>query len=273
MKLKLIVGLSVAALFVNACGIPKEEHQKTLDELAKTQQDLASSKADTEKCTGKVGALENENKSLGGELTKASTNVANLQENLQQASGDLAATKGDLAATKAELDNLRKQRELAEKRMKTFRDMALKLKSMVDSGKLQVQIRKGKMIVKLADNVLFAPGSAAVKKEGKTALAEVAAALKDIKDRDFVIAGHTDNVPVKSARFPSNWELSTQRAVEVVKFLAAEGVEAAHLSAAGYSEFDPISPNDTPENRQMNRRLEIIVMPNIEELPKLDDAQ
>lgn len=265
LKTSKIATVAMLSLGLAACGIPKDEHQKTLDELAKTQQDLAGCKGDGEKCTSRVGALETQNKELGGELTKASTNVANLQENLTQ-------TSGDLAATKAELDLLRKQRELAEKRMKTFRDMALKLKSMVDSGKLQVVIRKGKMIVKLADNVLFAGGSAAVKKEGKVALAEVATALKDIKDRDFVIAGHTDNVPVKSARFPSNWELSTQRAVEVVKFLAEQGVEAAHLSAAGFSEFDPIAPNDTAENKQMNRRLEIIVMPNIEELPKLDDV-
>jgi chemotaxis protein MotB len=239
-----------------ACGIPKEEHQKTLDELAKTQQDLAAARAASDKMQKDIAALEEDKKKLGGELT----NVSNTNVNLEQ----------QFSATKAELEELRKQRELADKRMQAFRDLAMKLKSMVDAGKLQVQIRKGKMMLRLPDNVLFASGSAKLKPQGQAPLIEVASALKDIKDREFVIAGHTDNVPAKGGP-GANWQLSTQRAVEVVRFLESQGVNTAQLSASGYSEFDPIMPNDTPENKQANRRIEIIVMPNIEELPKLED--
>jgi chemotaxis protein MotB len=265
---QIVLCLAVTSSLV-ACGIPKEEHQKTLDQLAKTQEDLAAEKAAREKTSkemgGRVTALETENKKLGGELT----NVSNKAVSLEQ---DASAAKGELAATRAELEALRKQREQAEKRLKAFREVAAKLKAMVDSGKIQVQIRKGRMLVKLPDNILFPSGSATLKKEGKTALEEVAKALKDIKDRDFVVAGHTDNVAIKTAKFPSNWELSTQRAVEVVKFLGDAGMDETKLSAAGYGSTDPIAPNDTAENKQQNRRLEIIVMPNIEELPKFDDA-
>lgn len=251
-------------LFVAACGVPKEEHQKTLDQLAKTQTSLAQASAEADKCKNRAGSLENENKKLGGELTNASNKAVSLEDNLNK-------TNGELTATKSELDELRAQHAKAEARMKTFRDLALRLKAMVDSGKLQVQIRKGKMVVKLADNVLFAPGNATLKKEGQSPLAEVATALKEIKDRDFLVTGHTDNAPIHSARFASNWELSTQRAVDVVKFLQAQGVEGVHLAAAGYAENDPVAANDTPEHKQANRRIEIVVMPNIEELPKLDD--
>jgi chemotaxis protein MotB len=258
-----------SVLFFVACGIPKEEHQKTLDQLAQTQQELAQIKGNLDKqgkeLGGRVNALETENKKLGGELT----NVSNKAVSLEQ---ENSATKADLSATKAELEALRKQREQAERRMKAFKELAAKLKAMVDSGKIQVQIRKGRMLVKLPDNVLFPSGSATLKKEGKAALDEVAVAFKEIKGRDFVVAGHTDNVAIKTAKFPSNWELSTQRAVEVVKYLAEQGVDSSHLSAAGYSDTDPIAPNDTKDNKQLNRRLEIIVMPNIEELPKIDDA-
>ncbi len=247
----------LAVLFIAACGIDQDVHQKTLDSLAQANANL-------DKCNGRAGALEAENKKLGGELTNASANVNDLQSNLTK-------TSGDLAASKAELEQLRKQHELAEARMKTFRDLAARLKAMVDAGKLQVQIRKGKMVVKLADNVLFAAGNATLKKEGQSPLAEVATALKEIKDRDFLITGHTDNAPMHTARFPSNWELSTQRAVDVVKFLASQGVDQSHLAAAGYADTDPIADNDTPEHKQSNRRIEIVVMPNIEELPKLDD--
>jgi chemotaxis protein MotB len=255
-RLAAIFCFSTGALV--ACGIPKEEHEKTLDQLAQTQQDLAAAKTARE-------ALETENKKLGGELT----NVSNKAVSLEQ---DVSKTKGDLEATKAELEALRKQRELAERRLKAFKDLAAKLKSMVDSGKLQVQIRKGKMLVRLPDNVLFPAGSATLKKEGQTALGEIAAALKDIPERDFVVAGHTDNVSIHTARFASNWELSTQRAVEVVKYLNEKGMDPQHLSASGYAEHDPIAPNDSDANKQANRRIEIIVMPNIEELPKIDDA-
>jgi chemotaxis protein MotB len=259
---------TLAAVSIIGCGIPKEEHQKTLDQLAQTQQDLALARADKEKkekeLGGKVKSLETENKKLGGELT----NVSNKAVSLEQ---ENSSTKSDLAATKAELDQLRKQREQAERRMRAFRELAQKLKSMVDSGKIQVLIRKGRMLVKLPDNVLFPSGSATLKKEGKTALEEVAKALSQIKDRDFVVAGHTDNVAIKTAKFPSNWELSTQRAVEVVKFLSSQGMDEKHLSASGYSDTDPIEPNDTAEHKQLNRRLEIIVMPNLEELPKIED--
>jgi len=253
-------------LFLAACGVPKEEHQKTLDQLAKTQTDYAKASAEADKCKNRAGSLENENKKLGGELTNASNKAVSLEDNLSK-------TNGELTATKTELDQLRRQHAQAEARMKTFRDLALRLKAMTDSGQLQVQIRKGKMVIKLADNVLFAPGNATLKKEGQAPLAQIATALKEIKDRDFLVTGHTDNAPIHSARFPSNWELSTQRAVDVVKFLGSQGVEPKHLAAAGYAENDPVTENDTPEHKQANRRIEIVLMPNVEELPQLDDVK
>jgi len=255
MNTKILLFL-VSGLGFVACGIPKDEHQKTLDQLAQTQQNLTQSKKTIATLNQRNQALEAQNKKLGGDLS-------NVEENFNK-------TSADLAATKSELENLRHQRELAEKRMKTFRELAARLKAMVDSGKLQVQIRKGRMVLRLPDNVLFPAGSATLKKQGQQTLETVAAALHDV-DRDFQVGGHTDNTPIRTPRFPSNWELSTQRAVEVVKYLATNGLNPAHLSAAGFADTDPIAPNDTPENKQQNRRIEIIVLPNIEELPKLDD--
>ena len=107
---------------------------------------------------------------------------------------------------------------------------------MIESGKLRVRIVRGRMVVELSENILFDSGKADLKKEGQTALHEVASVLASIPDRDFQIAGHTDNVPIKSAKFPSNWELSTARAVTVARFLATQGVPPTRLSAAGYAE-------------------------------------
>lgn len=248
---------SLCILVLAACGVPKDEHQKTVDQLAQIQNELQSTKAERDKLQAEKDKFAAETKKVSGELTNASNRAVSLEQ--------------DVAASKAELESLRKQRAQYEQRMQAFKDLALKLKAMVDAGKLQVQFRKGRMLVRLPDNILFPVGSAKLKKEGEAAIAEVATALSLIKDRDFVVAGHTDNVGIKTGRFPSNWELSSQRAIEVAKFMIGKGVDPAHISAAGYAEHDPVVANDTPENKQANRRIEIIVMPKIEELPQIDE--
>ena len=85
-------------------------------------------------------------------------------------------------------------------------------------------------------------------------------------NRHFQIAGHTDDVPIHNERFPSNWELSSARAVRVVHYLVDKGAHQTMLSAAGYAEMDPVAPNTSPEARKGNRRTEITVMPNINEV-------
>jgi chemotaxis protein MotB len=96
--------------------------------------------------------------------------------------------------------------------------------------------------------------------------------LDTVGDRDFLVAGHTDNVPIRTMLYPSNWELSTRRAVEVVHILVAQGMNPKVLAAAGYGEFDTVAPNDTAEHRAQNRRIEIVLQPNLSDLPPLDDA-
>ena len=96
--------------------------------------------------------------------------------------------------------------------------------------------------------------------------------LKDLPNRNYQVAGHTDNVPIKSKRFRSNWDLSTARAVEVVNFMITSGLDAKRLSAAGYADQSPVVPNDTPDNMAKNRRIEITLVPNLDDLPPIDDA-
>src|SRR6266851_2724354 len=121
---------------------------------------------------------------------------------------------------------------------------------------------KGKMTVKMKDKILFASGSARIGKEGQDALAKVADAFKNLQGKIVRVEGHTDDVPTdpKSA-FPSNWELSLARAMAVVKYMQDQGVDPTLLSAAGYGQYHPIAPNDSPENRSQNRRIEIVLAP------------
>jgi chemotaxis protein MotB len=97
-------------------------------------------------------------------------------------------------------------------------------------------------------------------------LGQVASVLATLKDRHFQISGHTDNEPIRYSAFESNWELSTVRALQVVKVLTENGMAPAMLSAAGYGEFDPVAENDTAEHKAKNRRIEIALQPNIDEL-------
>jgi len=144
------------------------------------------------------------------------------------------------------------------------------LRSMIDAGKLKVVIRDGRMIIALPNDVLFDSGKTVIKPDGQAALAQVALVLAGIPDRHFLVAGDTDDVPIHSSRFPSNWELSTARAVEVVKLLVDKGVKPEMVAAAGYGQFDPIVANDTPEHRAQNRRIEIVLQPNLADLPSLE---
>jgi chemotaxis protein MotB len=150
-----------------------------------------------------------------------------------------------------------------------FRQLAEKLRSMVDAGQIKVTVRNGRMLLALPNDILFDSGKTELKPEGKDALAKVAKVLATM-DRRFLVAGHTDNLPIKTKKFQSNWELSTQRALEVVRLLIDNGMKPSQVGAAGYAEYDPAADNATAEGQKQNRRIEIVVEPNLSELPSLE---
>ncbi len=116
----------------------------------------------------------------------------------------------------------------------------------------------------MVDKILFDSGSAVIKKNGKQVLDRVAEILKNVKDQQINVEGHTDNVPISSRlldRFPSNWELSTARATTGVRYLQERGVPPTVLSAQGYAEYQPVALNDKEENKAQNRRIEIVLVP------------
>lgn len=114
--------------------------------------------------------------------------------------------------------------------------------------------------VNIKDSILFDTGSAALKDGGIDFLSQMEGLINDF-DNDIVIEGHTDNVPINNVLYPTNWELSTARAVNVVRYLSEiEGIAPERLSARGYGEYSPIAPNDTVENRASNRRVNIFIV-------------
>jgi chemotaxis protein MotB len=190
------------------------------------------------------------------------------RESLEKAA---SAASADLGASRAELEQLRREKAEQDQRLEVFRAVTDKFRQMIDSGKLQVVMRHGRMVVKLPASVLFPSGSADLSKDGQTALAEVARILRQFPGRQFEVAGHTDNVPIAPpSTFKNNLALSTARAVTVTDFLVEKGMNPAHLSAAGYSAYQPVATNATEAGRQDNRRIELILVPNLIEVPTPD---
>ncbi len=207
---------------------------------------------------------------LAGELK---TRLEKLGQNVDKLTSEKGQLSQVLADAKARLEELRRQEAATEARAATFRSLVARLRSMIDAGRLKVAIRDGRMLIALPNDVLFDSAKTSIKPDGQAALADVAKILATIPDRHFLVAGHTDDVPIHTARFPSNWELSTERAVQVTQFLMANGMHPQVLAAAGYGEFDPVVANDSPEHRAQNRRIEIVLQPNLADLPSLDDVK
>ena len=129
------------------------------------------------------------------------------------------------------------------------------------SSQVQTVIeRRGLVVRVLTDKLLFDSGQATLQPEGDPLLEEVATLLNLDKRHPITVEGNTDNQPIATAQFPSNWELSTARATTVVRFLIAHGVSAGRLAAAGYADLHPVNPNATAAGRARNRRVDIVLM-------------
>jgi chemotaxis protein MotB len=228
----LALGLALAA----ACGVPKEKYQAAVSESGRLKAGLDSESQRAKDLEAKLAEESAKRKASEERAAAAERSKAEVE----QAASRLAEEKSQLQKKSAEYESL--SRSLAGE---------------IQAGRVQISELKGKMTVRLAEKVLFPSGSATLSKDGKATLGKVAEAFKDLKDRIVRVEGHTDDVPIKSAAFPSNWELSTGRALAVVRFLQSAGVDPAKLAAAGYGEWQPIAPNDTAEGRAQNRRIEI----------------
>jgi chemotaxis protein MotB len=230
--------------------------------------------------------LEDKGKSLEAALEAEQDKVKDLNGRIDRLSADMAAVTKDKSRLQASvtdmttaLAELEKRRAEAEARVQEFKKLLDRFKKLIESGKLKVKIVEGRMVVELATDILFASGSANLSKDGKAAITEVSGLLASIPGRDFQVAGHTDNVPIATAQYPSNWELAGARAITVVRTMVGAGMPPERISAASFAETKPVSPNDSNETRAQNRRIEIVVVPDLstlpgsEELKKIDTAR
>ncbi len=259
------LALTVSLALLTGCV-----RQRTYDAL-QARHDAQSARASelgaalaTEKL--RVDTLQAERDRLAQHLAEISQQRTTLLKDQSQ----LEASISDMQLALTELD---RRKKAAEARVAEFRRLLERFKPLMDAGRLRVKIVGGRMVVELPTDVLFASGHAKLSKEGKQAIVEVAQLLTTLAERRFQVEGHTDNVPIRNRRFRSNWDLAQARALTVVHTMIEAGMPPERLSGASFGQFDPAAPNDTDEGRRANRRIEIVVVPDLSTLPGFEELE
>lgn len=221
--------------------------------------------------SGKYKDLEADKQSTDEQLALCAKTRADLEKKLGITSTENSKLEGSVAAMKKALQDAEDRKQETEKRLAEFRELTSKFKALTDSGKLSVKVRNGRMMIALSTDVLFPSGSAQLSAAGKDAITEVSGVLKDLKNKKYQVEGHTDNVPIRSKQFPSNWELASARAISVLNTMTAAGLPPEQVSAASYGKFDPITDNESEKSRSENRRIAIVVVPDLSGLPGYEE--
>jgi chemotaxis protein MotB len=274
---------ALLALSVVAPGCVKSStHRLTLDQLAQTearaagldrqladerraheetrtrmQAELAQVRAEMDRIQQALAAREQR-------ITQLTDDVLNA-ENEANRLGTLLNQRGDEAALlRGRLESLAALEQEIRERNRIYEEVIGRFRSLIEGGQLSVSITRGRLAINLPQDILFESGSATIGREGRTTITEVARVLAGIADREFQVEGHTDNVPIATARFPSNWELAAARALSVIHLLQETGVRPENVSGAAFGEHRPVAENTEPAGRRLNRRIEIVMLPNLD---------
>jgi len=238
------------------------------NQLDQSESSLSSLKEQHAELTKYYDNLRNSSGQLNKSLDDQQQELLTIRENLEKTRKMNDVLNVDLVAREkkvAELEKILEDEANATKQLKT--KIANSLLSF-DESELKVSTKNGKVYVSLAEKLLFKSGSISIDPKGVSALKQLAKALQSQKDINIMVEGHTDNIPISktTTHMKDNWDLSVLRATSIVKILTNNGVAKQQIIAAGKGEFSPVADNKSPENRQLNRRTEIIITPDLGEL-------
>lgn len=285
-----ILALTAGTLLITGC-VSKKDHealQQKFDEtraalegtvaerdrqITDLSEALANEEAKLADAEARIAALEADRAALESELQQMEAAKVGAEEELAEALASRSKLKASLEDLKRALLELNERKAKADARIAEFKKMLTRFKPLIDAGKLNVKIIDGRMVLVLPTDILFASASARLSKDGEQAITEVGKVLATIKDREFQVEGHTDNDPIRTKNYKNNWELAADRALNVLKTLLAAGVKPENISAASYGEFKPAASNKTKEGKAKNRRIEIIVVPDLSDLPGFDELK
>lgn len=244
--------LAMAALMLNSC-VSKKKYAGALDANKALATKNAELSSNLTSANNKINALQKEVSTLSSYYTAANTQLDLTQEQIKEQQERLMRMQKLIYEQHARTEALRKK----------MADALVNFKA----EELSVFIKDGKVHVALQESLLFPSGSAVVNENGKTALAKLAAVLKQNPQINVEVEGHTDNKPIKTAKYPDNWALSVGRSTEIVRILTEDyGIAPTRVFASGHGEFNPVASNDDEAGRARNRRTEIILEPKLDEL-------
>lgn len=254
----------LAAAFIASGCVSSGTFQKMEAEKNEEILGLQQEKASLER---KKSSLDQQNAELKQQVSSLDQHKATLEKQKAELEKQKAELEQEKAAAQQQVGSLEREKATllanSRQRQQQYEELVQGLSKEVEKGQLQVRQYQNMLAVDLAEQIFFDSGRAMLKPGGKEVLQTVAGALKGYENKIIRVVGHTDNVPVaKSLQgiFPSNWELSVARATNVVRFLQVSGIPPERMVPSGRAEFDPVAPNDTPEGRQKNRRIEIMLI-------------
>ena len=256
-----LAGTIVATmLFVSGCGYSEVEWQGKLKEIDSLKAQLQ--------------AEQQAHRKYEDDYNSARAEIDGLSQRLKQAGVDVEQLNASLAEQRTALEEYKRRAEQLEVIRKRFELLRSKLESLVKLG-LSVSVRNNRMVISMPGDVLFDSGRVDLKKDGTNILKQVADVIRgdtQLNSRTFQVAGHTDDRPLTASPYKDNWGLSAMRARQVLVYLVdpidsnGGGLDPKRWSAAGYGDTDPIVPNTSPDNMRKNRRVELVVLPNVEEM-------
>lgn len=281
-RIHFLIIIFIMALFCSGCLVMESTYLKKSEEADNLTKGLAALNARYKTLVEENNSLYEQIKKLNGDLTTLTAEKNQiighrdeLDRLLKAKSGDLVKTISDSHKKIADLEaenkklkeniaQLQTQSKEVEKASNTYKELLEEMKGEIAHGQVTITELKGKLTMDVVDKILFDSGEATVKKEGLEVLKRVVDILKNMKDKNIRVEGHTDNVKItgKLAKvYPSNWELAAARAINVTKYLQQQGIDPTILSATAFGEYQPLADNITPEGKAKNRRIAIILLP------------
>jgi chemotaxis protein MotB len=266
MKSTLYLFTAVALL---AGCVPTRKFRASQEALASVRSDSATQAARIADLQGASERQQQQITDLTGKVTELSNKAGQLSSDVANKNSQLGQSQQQIAEQQARLEHLQGLMDQQKRATQEIRKRMTDALTGFSPNELSVAIKNGKVYVSMQESLLFPSGSAVVNPKGKLALSKLADALSKDTSITVNIEGHTDSIPIHG-RYMDNWDLSTSRADAIVRILTKTyGVDPERVIASGHSQYDPVQSNTTPEGRALNRRTEVILSPNLDELYRL----
>ncbi len=283
MKLNQLLFSVAASLLLFSC-VGSKKYKTVQTRYVEVQTTNTQLETDLKNCNDAKAALENDKTSLNGKVAELNRQIDFLKAN---STSVLKQLENLSVISAAQADNIKKSLEnigVKDAYIQTLQEslnrkdslnlaLVMKLKGAIgdlSDQDINIKVDKGVVYIDISDKLLFKSGKYQVTEQAKTVLGKVATVLKSQPDIEFMVEGHTDNVPYRSGVLLDNWDLSVKRATAVVRILQTQyGLEPSKMAAAGRGEYRPLTDNTSAEGRAVNRRTRIVILPQLDQFFKL----